>query len=137
LAAILYIEMNSGFLKGEKILIVEDNYLNYQVLRILLDKLEATHVWAKNGKEALYLFENHKDILLILMDINMPEMDGITATREIRKKNASIPIVFQTAFASEENEQECIAAGGNDFLTKPIKLKLLVATLEKYVIKSV
>ena len=53
--------MNSGFLKGEKILIVEDNYLNYQVLRILLDKLEATHLWAKNGLEAIDLFKENMD----------------------------------------------------------------------------
>lgn len=129
--------MNSGFLKGEKILIVEDNFLNYQVLRILLDKLDASHVWAKNGIEAVELFKKNEDILLILMDINMPEMDGITATREIRKLNTCIPIIFQTAFATEENERECIAAGGNDFLTKPIKLKLLVNTLKKYAVKSI
>jgi len=129
--------MNSGFLKGEKILIVEDNFLNYQVLKIFLDKLEANILWAKNGLEAITLFSQHSDILLILMDINMPEMDGITATREIRKLNACVPIIFQTAFASEENEKECIAAGGNDFLTKPIKSKLLISTLKKYATKTV
>ena len=129
--------MNSGFLKGEKILIVEDNFLNYQVLKIFLDKLEANILWAKNGLEAIALFTQHCDILLILMDINMPEMDGITATREIRKLNACVPIIFQTAYASEENEKECIAAGGNDFLTKPIKSKLLISTLKKYATKTV
>jgi len=129
--------MNSGFLKGEKVLIVEDNFLNYQVLKIFLDKLEANILWAKNGLEAITLFSQHSDILLILMDINMPEMDGITATREIRKLNACVPIIFQTAFASEENEKECIAAGGNDFLTKPIKSKLLISTLKKYATKTV
>ena len=129
--------MNSGFLKGEKVLIVEDNFLNYQVLKIFLDKLEANILWAKNGLEAIALFSQHCDILLILMDINMPEMDGITATREIRKLNACVPIIFQTAFASEENEKECIAAGGNDFLTKPIKSKLLISTLKKYATKTV
>ena len=129
--------MDSSFLKGEKVLIVEDNFLNYQVLRIFLDKLEASHLWAKNGKEAIEIFRNHQDIHLILMDINMPEMDGITATREIRKLNPSVPIIFQTAFASDENEQECMAAGGTDFLTKPIKSKILEATLKKHVDKSV
>jgi len=128
--------MNSGFLKGEKILIVEDNFLNYQVLKILLEKLEANILWAKNGIEAIEIFSVEKDILLILMDINMPEMDGITATREIRKLNKLVPIIFQTAFASEENEKECLAAGGNDFLTKPIKSKLLISTLKQYAPKS-
>ena len=129
--------MNRGFLKGEQVLNVEDNFLNYQVLKIFLDKLEANILWAKNGLEAITLFSQHSDILLILMDINMPEMDGITATREIRKLNACVPIIFQTAFASEENEKECIAAGGNDFLTKPIKSKLLISTLKKYATKTV
>lgn len=127
--------MNSGFLKGEKILIVEDNFLNYQVLKILLDKLEAKVLWAKNGIESIKIISEHNDIIMILMDINMPEMDGITATREIRKLNSTIPIIFQTAFASDENENECVAAGGNDFLTKPIKSKLLIATLKKYATK--
>jgi len=128
--------MDSGFLKGEKILIVEDNFLNYQVLKILLDKLEAIIMWAKNGQEAINLYTQHKDITLILMDINMPVMDGITATREIRKLDKTIPIIFQTAYATDENEKECLAAGGNDFLTKPIKNKLLIATLKIYVSKS-
>lgn len=129
--------MNSGFLKDKKILIVEDNFLNYQVLKISLDKLEAKILWAKNGIEAIKIFSEHTDILLILMDINMPEMDGITATREIRKLNSEIPIIFQTAFASEENENECVAAGGNDFLTKPIKTKLLISTLKKYSVTTI
>jgi two-component system chemotaxis sensor kinase CheA len=128
--------MNNTFLKGGKILIVEDNFLNYQVLKILLDKLEANILWAKNGVEALAIFSQHSDILLILMDINMPEMDGITATREIRKLNAFIPIIFQTAFASDENETECRKAGGNDFLTKPINSRQLILTIRKVVRNS-
>lgn len=129
--------MNNTFLKGVKILIVEDNFLNYQVLKILLDKQEANILWAKNGQEALTVFSQHNDILVILMDINMPVMDGITATREIRKINSTIPIIFQTAFASGENETECRNAGGNDFLTKPINSKLLVSTLKKFLPQSV
>lgn len=125
--------MNSLFLKDKKILIVEDNFLNYQVLKILLDKMGAEILWAKNGLEAVNIFSQQHDILLILMDINMPVMDGITATREIRKINTMIPIIFQTAFASDENETECKNAGGNDFLTKPINTKLLVDTLQKFV----
>jgi FOG: CheY-like receiver len=125
--------MNSLFLKDKKILIVEDNFLNYQVLKILLDKMGAEIIWAKNGLEAVNIFSQQHDILLILMDINMPVMDGITATREIRKQNTLIPIIFQTAFASDENETECKNAGGNDFLTKPINTKLLVDTIQKFV----
>jgi FOG: CheY-like receiver len=126
----------NSFLKGEKVLIVEDNFLNYQVLKIFLDKFGAIHLWAKNGKEAIDLFNKHKDIMVILMDINMPEMDGITATREIRKLDDKIPIIFQTAYSCLENEQECYDAGATDFLTKPIKLKVLESTLKKYIIKS-
>jgi two-component system, cell cycle response regulator DivK len=129
--------MDTNFLKGTKILIVEDNALNYFVLKSVLEKLEATHFWAKNGKEAIDIFSQQKDITLILMDISMPEMDGITATKHIREIDKHVPIIFQTAFASEENEIECKKAGGDEFLTKPIKTKQLIHVLRKYTSHSI
>ena len=69
------------------------------------------------------------------MDINMPVMDGISATRKIREKNISVPIVFQTAYDSNETREECIKAGGTDFLSKPINFDKLYTVLKKYLKK--
>jgi len=121
---------------GVEILIAEDDPTNYTLLKELIDPTGAEHFWAKNGKEALDILAKHQHISLILMDINMPEMDGITATRKIREKEIDIPIIFQTAYTSEENKKECYTAGGNDFLSKPLSSKKLCLVLKKYLSKS-
>jgi CheY-like chemotaxis protein len=81
------------------------------------------------------MLAKHKNISIILMDINMPEMDGITATRKIREKEINIPIIFQTAYTSEENKEECITAGGNEFLSKPLSQVKFCLILRKYLTK--
>jgi len=117
---------------GSKILIAEDNTANYVFLEALVDMFGAKHIWAKNGLEVLDILETHKNISVILMDISMPEMDGITATRKIREMDINIPIIFQTAYSSEENRKECFMAGGNEYISKPINWEKLHALLRKY-----
>jgi CheY-like chemotaxis protein len=117
---------------GSEILIAEDNPANYAFLEALVDMFGAKHVWAKNGIEVLDILETHKNISVILMDIDMPLMDGITATRRIREKDINIPIIFQTAYESEENKMECFKAGGNEFISKPINIEKLHSLLKKY-----
>ncbi len=118
--------------KGVEILIAEDNYINYELLNLLINRNGIKIFWAKNGVEAIELLTKHENISLILMDINMPVMDGITATRIIREHEIKIPIIFQTAFANEENQNECFKAGGNEFLSKPINNIDLNCLLKKY-----
>jgi CheY-like chemotaxis protein len=115
-----------------KILIAEDNPANYAFLEALIDMFGAKHIWAKNGLEVLDILETNKNISVILMDISMPEMDGITATRKIREMEINIPIIFQTAHSGEENRKECFMAGGNEFISKPINWEKLHALLRKY-----
>lgn len=115
-----------------EILIAEDNPVNYAFLEALVDMFGTKHVWAKNGMEVLDILETHKNISVILMDIDMPRMDGITATRRIREKGITIPIIFQTAYESEENKKECFKAGGNEFISKPINIEKLHSLLKKY-----
>lgn len=122
--------MNEMEKTGAKILVVEDNPENYLLIKVLVAQLGISHVWAKNGVEAIDMLETQKNIAVILMDINMPVMDGITATRKIREKEILIPIIFQTAYP--EHESECIQAGGNDFLSKPLRLDALRTLIEKY-----
>lgn len=128
--------MEEDLFNGVEILIVEDDLMNYSLLKELLLRIGAKHIWAKNGQEALDILDKHENISLILMDINMPEMDGITATRKIREKEIDIPIIFQTAYDSEENKAECFTAGGNEFLSKPLNWEMLYLILKKYLAKK-
>lgn len=118
--------------ENKTILIAEDVDINYFLLVEALKKTKATIVRAVNGKEAVELCKKqHFD--LILMDIRMPEMDGIEATREIRKFNPTIPIVAQTAFGDENDIQRIVAAGCNAHISKPINLKTFLSIIKKYI----
>jgi len=106
-----------------KILVVEDNIVNQKVACAILKKLGYESVATVNGQEALDFTKNNQDIDLILMDCQMPVMDGFTATEEIRKLNSpksDIPIIAVTANAMSIDRERCLNAGMNDYLSKPI-----------------
>ncbi len=118
---------------GKKILLVEDNRVNRIVAIRLLEKMGYRVDFAENGQEALEsLSSNYYD--LVLMDMQMPVMGGVAATREIRRRYPDIhlPIIALTANAMEEHRQQCKQAGMDDFLTKPIDKDALQQVLEKY-----
>lgn len=117
------------------ILIVEDVESNYLYLNAVLSKLDARIEWVKNGLEAVDFAKNHSDIDLILMDLQMPEMNGYDATREIRKIYSDLPIVAQTAFAMSDDRAKAIEAGCNDYLAKPIRSKDLIEMVNKFLTK--
>lgn len=127
-------------LKDAKILLVEDNEINIYVAQILLERVGCNITIANNGQEAVDTFnaseENYFDA--ILMDIRMPVMDGITATRVIRaldrKDAATIPIIAMTADAFEDQQKQTIAAGMSYHLSKPIDPSLLYHVLASYLI---
>jgi two-component system, cell cycle response regulator DivK len=114
----------------KKILIVEDIDLNIELLvQLLEDEFELSI--AKNGKEGLDLvsFESPD---LVLMDISLPVMDGYEATRLIREKNSSLPIIGISAHAMQGDAEKAISAGFSDYLTKPIEEDLLLEKIHKY-----
>ena len=113
------------------ILIAEDVDYNFEFLKEILRDTKASILWAKDGIDVLNLYEKNK-VDLILMDIQMPEIDGYEATRTIRKTNKEIPIIAQTAYAMNDEHQQCLEAGCNEVLTKPIKMKEMLDTLAKY-----
>ncbi|WP_299581251.1 PAS domain S-box protein [uncultured Sunxiuqinia sp.] len=113
------------------VLIAEDVDYNYEYLYEILRETKATVLWAKDGIDALNLFSKNK-IDLILMDIQMPEIDGYEATRTIRQSDTEIPIIAQTAYAMSDEQQKCLDAGCNEVLSKPIKMKELLDTLASY-----
>ena len=113
------------------ILIAEDEDSNYELVRIVLAKRYRL-LRAHNGIEAVTLCEDeHPD--MILMDIRMPDMNGLDATRIIKEVNREIPIVALSAYAFDENIREAKAAGCDEFLAKPFRVEDLLDTVEKYV----
>jgi len=119
-----------------KIMLVEDNPVNRKVAVRLLEKQGHTVATANNGREALELLDQMDWRLdLILMDVQMPEMDGYQATAAIReleiKRGGHLPIVAMTAHALDRDRERCIAAGMDVYLTKPIRMEKLLEVLEK------
>ncbi|TOO77032.1 ATP-binding response regulator, partial [Vibrio parahaemolyticus] len=108
--------------KALNLLIVEDTQSNQLVVKLILNKLGHNVHIASHGAEALtFLEENDTQIDMILMDVSMPVMDGITATRLIRKKGITIPIVALTAHALESDKDKCLDAGMDSFVSKPVR----------------
>jgi CheY-like chemotaxis protein len=117
-------------LTGKKILIAEDEANNFRLLKVYLAKTNATIVHARNGKEAIdYVMQIHIDA--ILMDMKMPIIDGFEATRQIKKLKPEIPIIAQTAYAFENEKNEFIKLGINDYLIKPIQINELMDIINK------
>jgi CheY-like chemotaxis protein/nitrogen-specific signal transduction histidine kinase len=120
-------------LTNKKILIVEDDFTSYLYLRILLDDIGVPTLYASDGTEALEIIKNNNDIALILMDIRMPKMNGIDATKEIKSTYPDLPIIAQTAYAYSEEKEKVLALGCDDYLSKPIDKNLLYKTIKKYI----
>ncbi|MEO5377407.1 MAG: response regulator [Magnetococcus sp. DMHC-6] len=119
---------------GAKVLLAEDNDINQQVARELLEQVGIQVVIANNGEEALNLLGEGALFDAILMDLQMPVMDGLTATRQIRQKKnfASLPIIAMTANAMPVEREKCLEVGMNDHIAKPVVPEKMYATLAKW-----
>jgi two-component system, cell cycle response regulator DivK len=122
--------------EGKTVLIVEDNETSNIYFEAALRKTKANLIWAKNGMDAVDIVKESDNIDLILMDINMPKMDGIEATKIIKTLYPEIIIVIQTAFVLSGEERLCHDAGCDEFITKPIRLKYLLDTINRYLAPS-
>jgi len=129
-------------LEGRNILVVEDDVRNIFALSSVLEPKGAKVHIARNGKEALEVLERalHEPdaaVDLVLMDIMMPEMDGVTATREIRKRPEwkNLPIIALTAKAMPDDRATCLEAGANDYIAKPIDIDKLVSLIKVWIPK--
>jgi CheY-like chemotaxis protein len=119
-------------IKKLKILIVEDDDGSSKFLNLAVRQISKKTLIVENGHEAIEACHNNPDIDLVLMDIQMPEMDGYEATRQIRQFNTDVIIVAQTAFALSGDNEKAIAAGCNDYVAKPIQKDQIIALVEKY-----
>ncbi len=125
-------QVSSYTIPGLKILLVEDNEINQEIAIEVLKGMGATVILANHGAEAVSIWEK-QDVDLILMDIQMPIMDGLTATKEIRNStklnSQSIPIIAMTAHAMTGDKEKSIQAGMNDHITKPLNIDELYNVL--------
>jgi PAS domain S-box-containing protein len=119
-----------------KILIVEDNEYSAQLLEKIVKEHTRGILKAITGIEAVEICRKNPDIDLVLMDIQLPEMNGIEATRQIRKFNTDVKIIAQTAFVFTYNREQAIEAGCNDYISKPIDQALLWKLLKEYFNKT-
>jgi HAMP domain-containing protein/signal transduction histidine kinase/CheY-like chemotaxis protein len=125
-------------LRGKKVLIVDDDMRNIFALATILEEHEIVHVWADNGRDAIKQVEADAEIELVLMDIMMPEMDGLTTMKEIRKLPVGqrLPMIAVTAKAMKGDREKCIEAGAWDYLSKPVNRDDLLNVLRAWLHRS-
>jgi signal transduction histidine kinase len=111
-------------------LIVEDDKVSYKFLESVFSRTDAKIYHAENGLKAVELCTLHPEIDVVLMDIQLPEMNGLDATRLIKQFRKELPIIAQTANSSSEDKEKCLEAGCIDYLSKPINIKLLFGKIQ-------
>lgn len=124
-------EINDHF-NNVKILIAEDDEVTALLITEVLQEISDELIFAKTGVEAVKAFLNNSDIGIVLMDIQMPEMDGFEATRQIRELDKDVIIIAQTAYALSGDRERSIEAGCNDYISKPVNKDKLLALIQKH-----
>jgi len=114
------------------ILIAEDEEINFMYLEEVLRRTNAKVIHACDGQEAVNLFIANLTINIVLMDIKMPVMDGIQATKLIKAERSNIPVIATTAYALGGDKEKFLSAGCDDYLSKPIKKDDLLAMIKKH-----
>ena len=120
--------------KNKVIVIAEDVATNYLLVKKSLRKTEVELIWAKNGQEAVDECKNNA-VDLVLMDIRMPIMNGLEATRQIKQLFPDLPIIAQTAYAMDGDRERSLQAGCDDYIAKPINLKEFIELIAKFIEK--
>ncbi len=116
---------------GRRILVADDNAINRKLVKKMLDAMGCSSVLVTNGAECVEAVKTNGAFEAILMDIQMPELDGLAATRAIRELGSAIPIIALTADAMPDDRARCLAAGMNDYLQKPVRPDALESALDR------
>jgi CheY-like chemotaxis protein len=119
-------------LENKTLLIVEDNEINAELLKEILTSTHASLIYAFSGKQALDLFANNFNIDLVLLDIRLPDISGLQIVKEMKRLRSGVPVIAQTAYASQSELIECLNAGCNNTLSKPLNANKLLETVAKY-----
>ncbi len=118
--------------ENQTILIVEDDLSSYRLLEALFRRTKVNIIHAKAGEEAVEKCVNNPGIDLVLMDIQLPKMDGYEATQKIKAYRRNLPVIAQTAYAMEEEKVACLKAGCDDYISKPINKNQLLRMMNKF-----
>jgi CheY-like chemotaxis protein len=131
---LLDLHQSDKLLAGKKVLVVDDDMRNIFALSAVLEEHEMTVVSADNGRDAIDILLDDPEVDIVLMDIMMPEMDGMETMREIRKvpRLKDLPIVAVTAKAMKGDREKCIEAGAWDYLSKPVETEQMLAVLRAW-----
>lgn len=122
---------------SKTVLIVEDLPHNYELLSMMLIPTGIAIAWAKNGIEAIdYIKEAHNPADIVLMDINMPVANGYIAIKRIKEMRPNLPIITQTAYAYEGEQEKSYKAGSDEYILKPIRSEILIEKMRKYLEKT-
>ncbi|MDY0348500.1 MAG: ATP-binding protein [Tenuifilaceae bacterium] len=121
---------------GKVILVAEDVEANFRLLQAILSKTNADIKWARDGQAAVDYCQQNPSVDLVLMDIQMPKLNGYEATSLIKKNNSAIKIIAQTAYAMPNDNIKCIEAGCDDYISKPINSALLLSKINAHLQKS-
>lgn len=118
--------------KGKVILVVEDDEISLEFLKELFEPFEVNLLSAYNGKDAIDICKENKDIELVLMDVQLPIMNGREAMLEIKKFRPDLPFIAQTAFAMSGDRERYLDDGFDNYISKPINVQELLTLVEKY-----
>jgi len=124
------------FIKNKRVLAVEDDAGSYLLLKSIFQNTGCKLLHTKNGKEAIELLQQDSKIDLILMDMQMPVMDGLEATKQIKAMTSHIPIIAQTAHAFTNDREKCLEAGCDEFITKPIRFNELFSAMYRIMVNG-
>lgn len=102
--------------------------MNYRYIELLLSRRTGINlIWAKNGLDAVNICRTNKSIDLVLLDLQLPELDGLKSLKKIKESNAYLPVIIQTANSWNNERNECIEAGADGFFNKPLHIDLLLS----------
>jgi CheY-like chemotaxis protein len=118
------------------ILVVEDNYISYKILEFLLSRTGIKIIHAENGITAIKAVKDSPEINMVLMDIQLPLMDGYEATRKIKKIRPELVVIAQTANSMDDDRQKCLNSGCNNYISKPIVLETMLSLINTYIRKT-
>lgn len=114
------------------ILVAEDDEVSFQFLNVVLEKIGIGCIRANNGVQAIEIMKSHPEIKLVMMDIKMPKLDGLSATKAIKSIRPDIIIVAQTAYALNSEKAKFLREGCDAYISKPIDIDLLKGIMAKY-----
>ncbi len=117
---------------NKTILVVEDVETNLMFIKAAISKTGINIIWARDGMEGIELVQDNKSIDVVLMDLRMPNLDGFRATEVIKSIRKDLPVIAQTTFTDEMDKDRVFDAGCDAYLSKPIRLDILLETLGKF-----